>query len=87
MPIGFMRNYTFFGKLDFEIAVGPIGQPSGLTFCGIFEVRDSLAPAWHHAQIWAPKIIISENRDCGCSTDRSRSLEYQGTLFSKSDEN
>ena len=30
------------------------------------------------AQIWAPKTL---NHDCGNPTDRSRSPEFQGTLF------
>ena len=51
----------FFGKLDFEIVVGPSGPPSGPTFGRVFEVTDPYVPAWHHAQISVPKIAISQN--------------------------
>ena len=51
----------FLEILYFEIAVGPLGPTSGPTFLGVFEVRDPSAPAWRHAQIWAPKMVISEN--------------------------
>ena len=44
----------FFGKLDFELVVGQ-------TFPGVFEAPDPPAPAWCHAQIWPPKMVISEN--------------------------
>ena len=30
----------FFGKLDFKIAVGPLGPPSRPTFGGVFEIPD-----------------------------------------------
>ena len=52
---------NFFGKPDFEIAVGPLGPPSGPTFGGVFEVPDPYAPALCHAQISAPKIAISQS--------------------------
>ena len=51
----------FLGNFDFEIVVGPSGPTSGPTFPGVLEVRDSSAPPWRHTQIWAPKMVISEN--------------------------
>ena len=51
----------FFGKLDLELVVGPSGPTYGQTFPGVFEVPDPPAPAWCHAQIWPPKMVISEN--------------------------
>ena len=51
----------FFGKLDFELVVGLSGPTYDHTFPGIFKVPDPPAPAWCHAQIWPPKMIISEN--------------------------
>ena len=44
----------FFGNFDFELAVGP-------TFPGVFEVPDTPAPAWCHAQIWPPEMVGFEN--------------------------
>ena len=50
-----------FGKLELELVVGLSGPTYGQTFSGVFEVPDPPAPAWCHAQIWPPKMAISEN--------------------------
>ena len=52
---------NFFGKLDFELVVGPSGTTYEQTFPGVFKVPDPLAPALCHAQISPPKMVISQN--------------------------
>ena len=36
----------FFEKLDFELAMGPLGYPSEPTLLYFFEVPDLLVPTW-----------------------------------------
>ena len=74
----------FFGNFEFELAVGPSGPTCGPTFPGVFEVPDprrrrGATPKYGHRK-WSD-LKIAQNRDCGGSTDTSRSPQYQGTLF------
>ena len=75
---------VLFWKFWFRVSGWAVRPNLWANFSGGFWGPRPPAPAWCHAQIWPPEMVgfkIAQNRDCGSSTDTSRSLEYQGTLF------